>query len=92
MSILNKFFNRKAKNRRIKGSNKQNLTHAEVNHPYMIKKVDTEEKEMRDFLFTLGCFEKEKITVISKLAGNYIVHIKDARYCIDGDLAKAIII
>ena len=69
-----------------------NLTCAKVNCPYPIKRIDTEEKEMKDFLFTLGCFQGEKITVISVLADNYIIHVKDARYSIDKDLAKAILI
>ena len=47
---------------------------------------------MRDFLFTLGCFEGEKVTVISVLADNYIIHVKDARYSIDKELARAILI
>ncbi len=70
----------------------QNLTQGEVNRPYIIRGIATEEKSMRDFLFTLGCFTGEKITVLSVLAENYIVHVKDARYSIDSDLAKTILI
>ena len=69
-----------------------NLTQADTNMPYTIKEVDTTDNCMKEFLFTLGCFEGEKITVISVLAENYVVHVKDARYSIDEDLAKAIII
>ena len=47
---------------------------------------------MKEFLFTLGCYEGEKAMVISVLADNYIIHVKDARYSIDRDLAKAILI
>jgi Fe2+ transport system protein FeoA len=92
LALVNLLFSGKARNKKIKAVKQQNLTHAEVNHPYVIKGIDTEEKSMKDFLFTLGCFEGEKITVISVLAENYIINVKDARYCIDQDLAKAILI
>lgn len=68
----------------------RNLTHGERNHPYVIQGIDTEDKGMKDFLFTLGCFEGERVTVISQLAENYIINVKDARYSIDAELAKAI--
>jgi ferrous iron transport protein A len=70
----------------------QNLTQGEVNRPYIIKGIATEEKSMQDFLFTLGCFAGEKIIILSILAENYIIHVKDARYSIDLDLAKTILI
>ena len=70
----------------------RNLTDAEVNHPYLIKGIAAEEKGMKEFLFTLGCFEGETVTVISVLTDNYIIHVKDARYSIDIDLARAILI
>ena len=69
-----------------------NLTQADINVPYIIKKVDTTDNSMKEFLFTLGCFEGEEITVISVLAENFVVHVKDARYSIDEDLARAILI
>ncbi len=47
---------------------------------------------MKDFLFTLGCYEGEEITVISILSDNYIIHVKGARYSIDKELARAILI
>lgn len=68
------------------------LSKAEVDVEYTIKKIKTDDEEIRNFLFTLGCYEGEKITVISKLAENYIVSIKDARYSIDTELAEAIIV
>jgi len=70
----------------------QDLTQVGINLPYIIKGIDTHEQGMKDFLFTLGCFEGEKITVISILAENYIIHLKDARYSIDADLARAILV
>lgn len=69
-----------------------NLTYAELNTPYTIKSIDAREKGMKEFLFTLGCYEGEKVTVISILAQNLVIHVKDARYSIDEDLARAILI
>jgi ferrous iron transport protein A len=54
-----------------------------------IKSISGSEK-IRRFLFTLGCFEGEEITLISVLAGNYIINIKDSRYAIDKGMAKSI--
>jgi len=90
LALANIFFNRKAKN--SKAVKQHNLTHAEVNRPYVIRGIDTDDRSVKDFLFTLGCYEGEKVTVISVLADNYIIHVKDARYSIDRDLAKAILI
>ncbi|MBF7096806.1 ferrous iron transport protein A [Alkalibacter sp. M17DMB] len=86
---------RRKRNRhgKIKETNieaKINLTHAAIDATYEIKGIDTEDQVMKDFLFTLGCFEGEKITLISALADNYIIHIKDARYSIDSQLASVI--
>lgn len=69
-----------------------NLSEAEVDVEYTIKKVETDDEEIKSFLFTLGCYEGEKITVISILAENYVISIKDARYSIDSELAEAIIV
>ncbi|MFW6035453.1 MAG: FeoA family protein [Halothermotrichaceae bacterium] len=69
-----------------------NLTEAKVNREYTIKEVKATDEELKKFLFTLGCYEGEIVTVISTLAENYVISIKDARYSIDKDLAEAIII
>lgn len=69
-----------------------NLAQAEINRQYTIREVKTNDAELRDFLFTLGCYEDEEITVISALGENYVITIKDARYSIDKELAQAIII
>jgi ferrous iron transport protein A len=58
----------------------------------VIKKIETQEKAMTDFLFSLGCYEGEEVTVISVLAQNYIIHVKNARYSIDEELARVILI
>lgn len=67
------------------------LSQAVIGQTYKIKSVEGKEK-VRKFLFTLGCFEGEEITLISKLAGNYIVNIKDSRYALDEKMAKSIIL
>lgn len=67
------------------------LSKAQIGETFNIKQVEGKEK-IKKFLFTLGCFEGEEITLISKLAGNYIVNIKDSRYALDENMAKAIVI
>lgn len=67
-----------------------NLSVVETNKEYVIKSVETGDEELESFLFSLGCYEGEKITLISIRNGCYIVAIKDARYSIDKNLAKAI--
>lgn len=69
-----------------------NLSEAEINQEYIIKQVKTDDEDMTNFLFTLGCFKGESVTLISKLAENYVITVKDARYSICTDLAEAIII
>ncbi|HPD00140.1 MAG TPA: FeoA family protein [Acetivibrio sp.] len=69
-----------------------NLANAQVNKEYMIKEVKTDDEELKSFLFTLGCYEGETVTVLSVLGGNLVISVKDARYSIDRDLAKAIVV
>jgi len=69
-----------------------NLTKVKLNTVQTIKSIHTMDVAMRDFLFTLGCYEGQTITVISKLSSTYVVNINDARYSIDDELAKAIIV
>ncbi len=75
-----------------KGDLVNNLSEAKVDVEYTIKTIKADDEEIKSFLFTLGCYEGEKVTVISKLAENYIISIKDARYSIDSELAEAIIV
>lgn len=65
------------------------LSKAKSGYKAEIKKVSGNEK-IRNFLFTLGCSEGEEITLISVLADNYIINVKDSRYAIDKKLATAI--
>jgi Fe2+ transport system protein FeoA len=74
------------------GGPAMNLAEGTINTEYIIKDINTNDEEIKDFLFTLGCYEGESITVISILAENYVITVKDARYSIDKDLAEAIII
>lgn len=68
------------------------LARGKLNTPYTVNCVNADDEAMRNFLFTLGCYPGEKVTLISKLASNYIINIKDARYSIDEDLANAIMV
>ena len=69
-----------------------NLRDAYEEKEYIIKEINTDDDELNAFLFSLGCYSGEKITVISHLKGGCIVSIKDGRYHIDNQLAKAITI
>ena len=55
-----------------------------------VRAIDTDDEEMDAFLFSLGCFSGEPITVVSRLKGGCVVAIKDGRYTIDDQLAGAI--
>ena len=57
-----------------------------------IKNIDTQDDELKSFLFTLGCYEGESITVVSHLKGGCTISVKDGRYNIDKGLAKIIYI
>ena len=59
---------------------------------YIIQQIETDDEELDAFLFSLGCYSGEAITVVSHLKGGCIVSIKDGRYNIDNQLAEAIII
>ena len=67
-----------------------NLADAMIEEEYIVKEIETEDEELKSFLFSLGCYSGEPITVISHMKGGCVVSIKDARYNIDTDLAKAI--
>ena len=57
---------------------------------YIVQQIETEDDELNAFLFSLGCYAGEPITVVSRLKGGCIVSIKDGRYNIDNQLASAI--
>ena len=68
------------------------LDQAVLGTEYIIKDISTNDEEMKSFLVSLGCYSGEPITVVSRKKNNCVVSIKDGRYNIDIDLAKAILI
>ena len=68
------------------------LREAQEGKEYIIKSIETEDDELDAFLFSLGCYSGEPITVISHLKGGCVVSIKDGRYNIDNQLAEAVIV
>ena len=68
------------------------LVDANIGEEYIIKDIATDDEELNSFLFSLGCYSGEPITVVSRKKRNCTVSIKDARYNIDHDLAAAIVI
>ena len=69
-----------------------NLADAQIGEEYIVKEIATDDEELNAFLFTLGCYSGEPITVISHLKSGCVVSIKDGRYNIDNQLAEAIIV
>ena len=69
---------------------RMDLADARIGEEYIVKDIQAEDEELKSFLFSLGCYSGEPITVISHIKGGCVVSIKDARYNIDTDLAKAI--
>lgn len=69
-----------------------NLTKAEEGKEYIIRRIDTDDEELDAFLFSLGCYSGEPITVISHRRGSCTISVKDGRYSIDVQLAEAIVI
>ena len=68
------------------------LSVAEEGKEYIVKAIETDDEELDAFLFSLGCYSGEPITVISRRRSGLVVSIKDGRYNIDNELAEAIII
>ena len=69
-----------------------NLKTAQVGQEYIVKALKTYDEELDAFLFSLGCYSGEPITVVSRRRGSCIVSIKDGRYNIDDQLAEAILV
>ena len=67
-----------------------NLTNVQPGKEYIIRQITTDDAELDAFLFSLGCYSGEPITVVSRQRSNCVVSIKDGRYSIDRDLAHAI--
>lgn len=69
-----------------------NLKDAQEGKEYIIRAIETDDEELDAFLFSLGCYSGEPITVVSRRRGGCTVSIKDGRYNIDNQLAEAILI
>ena len=69
-----------------------NLRQAEEGKEYIIRSIETNDEELDSFLFSLGCYSGEPITVVFRLKKSCTVSIKDGRYNIDNQLAEAILV
>ena len=67
-----------------------NLMTAELGEVYIVQRIETEDEELDAFLFSLGCYSGEPITVVSRRKASCVISVKDGRYCIDSQLAEAI--
>ncbi|MBE7010152.1 MAG: ferrous iron transport protein A [Ruminococcaceae bacterium] len=68
------------------------LRDADEGKEYIIRRIEVDDDELSSFLFSLGCYSGEAVTVIQHIKGGCIVAIKDGRYNIDNQLAEAIVI
>ena len=66
------------------------LAQAQEGKEYIIQAIRTDDEDLESFLFSLGCYSGEPITVVSRRRGSCTVSIKDGRYSIDNQLAEAI--
>lgn len=69
-----------------------NLREVQEGKEYVVQRIETDDEELNAFLFSLGCYSGEPITVVSRLKSSCVVSIKDGRYNIDNQLAEAIIV
>ena len=67
------------------------LTSGEVGKTYIVESINGSSKTEK-FLFSLGCFQGEELTLISRISDNFIINIKDSRYAIDEKMASSIIL
>ena len=68
------------------------LLEAHNGKEYIITRINTGDEALESFLFSLGCYSGEPITVVSRKKNNCTVSIKDGRYNIDSQLASAIMV
>ena len=69
-----------------------NLMQVKEGRQYLIHDIKTADEEMDSFLFSLGCYSGEPVTVISRMRRSCVIALKDARYNIDSQLAQAIVV
>ena len=72
--------------------NTMNLLNAQLGVEYIIRSIETDDEELDAFLFSLGCYSGEPVTVISRRRGGCVISVKEARYSIDNQLAEAIVV
>lgn len=68
------------------------LVNAQEGKEYIIRSIETDDEELDAFLFSLGCYSGEPITVVAHRKGGCVVSVKDGRYSIDNQLAEAIVV
>jgi len=68
------------------------LAEAQEGKEYTVREIETDDEDLNAFLFSLGCYSGEPITVVSRLNRSCVVSIKDGRYNIDNQLASAILV
>ena len=66
------------------------LMDAQLGQEYIVRSIATDDEDLNAFLFSLGCYSGEPITVVSRRRGTNVISIKDGRYSIDNQLAEAI--
>ena len=69
-----------------------NLMDVQTGKEYLIQRIETDDEELNAFLFSLGCYSGEPITVVSRRRSSCVIAVKDGRYNIDNQLAEAIIV
>ena len=78
--------------RKLNRVESMNLWTAQEGKEYIIQRIETDDEDLNAFLFSLGCYSGEPITVVSGRRGSCVVSVKDGRYSIDSQLAEAIIV
>ena len=69
-----------------------NLLQANEGKEYIIQRINTQDEELNAFLFSLGCYSGEPVTVVSRRRSGCVIAVKDGRYSIDNQLAQAIVV
>ena len=68
------------------------LREANEEKEYIIKSIESGDEELEAFLFSLGCYSGEPITVIAHRKSGCTVSVKDGRYNFDSQLAEVIFV
>lgn len=68
------------------------LLDAKIGEEYIVRNILTDDEALKSFLFSLGCYSGEAVTVLLHQRGNCVVSVKEGRYSIDNELAQAVLI